>query len=158
MPSLPPTLLRALGRDERGTSVVELALMLPFLILLTVGIVDLSNGIGAQFGLNKAVHRTLELATANTLATNKDASEVDYGYLVAETAKAAQVPEDQVTLTKWLECDGARQTDFEGSCDSGEYIARYVQIQVYKIFSPTFSIGPVGEALILSADAAVRVQ
>src|SRR3546814_5452824 len=63
-------------RDQRGTSIVELALFMPFMIMLIVGIIDLSNGIAMQFGLNKAVNRTLELATANSVVTNKNASEV----------------------------------------------------------------------------------
>src|SRR3546814_19736508 len=77
-------------RDQRGTSIVELALFMPFMIMLIVGIIDLSNGIAMQFGLNKAVNRTLELATANSVVTNKNASEVDYSYLVQETARAAE--------------------------------------------------------------------
>ncbi len=151
-------LFRRLGRHERGTSIVELALLLPFLIMLMVGIIDLSNGIAARFGLQKAVQRTLELAAANSVATDKNASEVDYGYLVTEAAKAAEVPEENVTLTKWLECDGAKQSDFEGTCASDEYFARYVEIEVEKIFSPSLSIGPIGDEVTLSAQAAVRVQ
>lgn len=150
--------LRSLLRREEGTSVVELALFLPVLIALTVGIIDLSNGIATRFSLHKAVHRTIELATANVVGTSKNASAVDYSYLVEEAATAADVPEENVTLRTWLECDGQEQPEFNGTCDSGEAMARYVEIHVDKIFSPTFSIGPVGENVTLSAEAAVRVQ
>src|SRR3546814_10241007 len=92
-----------------------------------------------QFGLNKAVNRTLELATANSVVTNKNASEVDYSYLVQETARAAEVPEENVTLRKRLECDEVPQASFEGMCDPDESIARYVQIEAKKSFSPTRS-------------------
>lgn len=152
------TLPHSLRGDQRGASIVELALFMPFMVMLIVGIIDLSNGIAMQFGLNKAVNRTLELATANSVVTTKNASEVDYSYLARETARAAEVPEENVTLTKWVECDGTRQATFETMCDPGESIARYVQIEATKPFSPTFSLGPVGETVDLRADAAVRVQ
>src|SRR3546814_14504764 len=43
-------------------------------------------------------------------------------------------------------------------CDPDESIARYVQIEAKKSFSPTFSLGPVCDVVDLTADATMRVN
>src|SRR3546814_11990711 len=103
-------------RDQRGTSIVELALFMPFMIMLIVGIIDLSNGIAMQFGLNKAVNRTLELATANSVVTNKNASEVDYSHLVPETDRDDEEPQENSTLRKTHEPTNGPQQAFASQC------------------------------------------
>lgn len=147
-------------RDRRGTSVVELALFLPFVALLLVGIVDLSNGVAARLMLSQAVNRTLEMAASHSLVADKDASEVDYDFLRTEAAAAAGVAEENVTLTTWLECDGERQDDYSGSCSSGETIARYLRIRIDSSFDPSFDVGPLGGygPVPLFAEAAMRIQ
>lgn len=155
-----PLVLKKLAGDRRGTSVVELALLLPFLTLLTVGIVDLSNGIATRMQLSQAVNRTLEMAAGHDLTADKDESEVDFDYLKEEAARAADVDIDNVTLETWLECNGVEQDDYESTCDAGEVIARYLQIRIDTVFDPTFNIGPLGgeEGVPLFAEAALRIQ
>jgi hypothetical protein len=112
-----------------------------------------------RLDLHKAVHGGLELAASTTHTTDKDASEVDYSYLKTEVAAAANVEEDAVTLSPWLECDGVEQPDYEGTCPEGEALSRYLQLRVEKTYSPMFRIGPVGPSdVALFAEAAVRVQ
>lgn len=157
-----PFSIRRLGSDERGTSIVELGLFMPFLLTLIVGIVDVSNGLAMRFMLHKAVHRTLELATTHTQSMEDDESELDFSFLEAEAARAAQIPdedvEEDVEVSEWLECDGVQQPDFNGSCAEGESIARYVQVRVEKDYSPMFAIGPMGDDVRLFAESAVRIQ
>lgn len=154
--------LAGLCRDRRGTSVVELALLLPFLTLLMVGIIDLSNGVATRFMLSQAVDRTLEMAAGHNFVADKDDSEVQYDFLKQEAAVAAGVETEDVTLTTWLECNGAKQPDYYGSCSSGESIARYLQIRIDADFDPMFDIGPLSRGgdgpVPLFAEAAVRIQ
>lgn len=161
------SLLGRLGRDERGTSVVELAVILPVLALMTTGIVDLSNGISTRLGLHRAVHETLEMAAAHRVRLGTNATETNYDFLKAAAAKAANVPEDNVIMSNWLECDGVEQPDFYGNCAPDQTIARYVQIHIDTKFKPTFDYGPLGRAsgfadadgtIPLFAEAAVRIQ
>lgn len=158
--------LRMLGRDERGASLVEFALFAPILGLMTMGITDLSRGISERLKLTQAVNRVIEIAASRPLPADQDADEVDYDFLKDEAAAAADVPVDQVTLTKWLECDGVEQDDFAGSCGSTDPIARYIQIRIDTLYEPTFFAGPVATmaganddgALPIFAEAAVRIQ
>lgn len=161
------SLLARLRRDERGAGVVELAILLPVLALMTTGIIDLSNGISERLRLHRAVHQTLEMAAAHRVQVGPEDNHPSYDFLAAAAAEAAAVPEDQVKLTTWLECDGVEQPGFYDSCTPGQAIARYVQIRVESNFTPTFDYGPLGRAtghtapdgtIPLFAEAAVRIQ
>ena len=154
----------ALGRDDRGVSTIELALIAPFLALLVMGLGDLSRGLSLKFDLEQAAHRTLERSMDGA---DTSTGELDYDYLVAEAAAAAGVDEDAVTLEKWLECDGERMGDFEDSCAAGEEIARYLGLEIESSVDPLFGYGPLGSSyadanadgsIPIFADASLRVQ
>lgn len=173
-------MLRALKSDERGTGIVELALIAPVLALLTVGIIDLSKGITRRAELHQAVHRTLEKAAAKNFAAPASSGKPDYSYLKSETAKTAGVTEDDVTVEVWLECDGEEQAEYGTTCPPltdppaecadpnppadvkcTPITARYLQVRVDSSFSPSFGavVSPEADGTFpLWAEAAVRIQ
>ena len=155
-----------LRRDQRGASVIELAVVAPVLSLLAMGIIDLSNGFTRRLELIEAVDRTLEklaaqnfrIPTVVTAAATSSApaqTDPDFSALVADTAAAAGVPASAVTVVRWLECDGVEQGSFTADCpkrstagcevasppaslNCNAIIARYVQIRVDSSFRPMF--------------------
>ena len=145
---------RSVSRDERGVTFVEFGFLAPILAVLVAGIVDLSMGLSHRFSLQQAVNRSLEVVQANRPQMSSDESDVDYTYLATETATAAGVPASKVTLTKWCECDGVKQSSYTGSCTDGAELARYVQIRVTKDFSGKMLV----KTVPVVATAAVRVQ
>ena len=161
----------ALRRDERGTAIVELALIAPVLALLTVGIVDLSRGVTRRMELSEAVHRTLEKAAAQNFkfsVSTTGAVTMDYeGALIADVVEGAGgeeagVTEDDVEIVTWLECNGIEETDRTiRTCDPGETTARYLQIRIDSSFTPSFGtvVSPGTDGTVpLWAEAAVRIQ
>ncbi len=54
--------LSHLFRDERGTSVIELALVAPILASLVIGMSDLSRAYSAKLQLEQAAQRSIEKA------------------------------------------------------------------------------------------------
>ena len=171
--------LRALARDQRGTSVVELAIIAPFLSLLTMGIIDLTTGFSRRLELTEAVNRTIEKLGASNFEVPGSQASPDFSGLRADAAEAAKVPLSAVTVTRWLECDGVEQAAFECTCAKDEtrpecqvvdpdpdlgctpVIARYVQIRVDTSFEPAFAtvVAPRADGTFpLFAEAAVRIQ
>ena len=144
-------LARRLTRDSRGSSVVEFALAAPVIGLVVVGIADYGRGFAQRFALETAAHRTLERAAVGTTNT-------DYSFLAAEAAAAAGVPQSDVTFENWLECDGTRMPNYSDVCTSGQQIARYIRVTIYKNFSPSFKWTGKGSTYRLSGAAAARVQ
>src|SRR5687767_12113760 len=101
-----PFALSAVRRDERGTGAIELALLAPLLALLTVGMVDLTEGVSRRTELHDAVHRTLEKVAARRFKLTVSEAGVDTAFMKADAAEAAGVGVDEVTVNAWLECDG----------------------------------------------------
>jgi Flp pilus assembly protein TadG len=149
-------LARRLRRHQRGTSVIELALLSPILIAILAGSVDCARLISTKLRFQQAAERTAELATAGNIASAAFTS------LQAEAASAANVPATNVTVDYWLECDGTRQSAFDGTCSAGQQVGRYASIAITGSYTPSFSwvlraVGTSG-AMPVSGKASVRVQ
>lgn len=146
--------LPTLARDERGTSLIEFGFLAPFLALLAMGVIDLSRGLAERFALQQAVSRSLELVQSRPAVAAADSNEVDYNFVKAEAMAAAGVDEDQVTLTRWLECDGVDSGDVNGDCADGEESARYLRVRITKDFEGDFYF----ETIPMVAIGTVRTQ
>ncbi len=145
---------RRLAGNQDGTSVVELALVSPFLVLLLTGLIDLSQGISEQFSLKQAVNRGLELVQARPPRAHSEAATVDFSYIQEEAAAAAGVPLEQVIVDVWLQCGEVRQSNYRAVCLHGQDTARYLRIQINKTFEGNAFLG----AYPISATGAIRIQ
>lgn len=121
-----------LARDERGASIVELALVVPVMASLLVGMVDLSRAYSHKLKLEQAAQRAIEKIQQYQTTTST------YSTLRTEAADAAGVPAANVAIDYWLECNGVRATNYESVCTSGQTYARWVQVDVTGTFTPLF--------------------
>ena len=152
---------RALAWDARGMSAVELALVLPVLVMLLTGSIDVARGFAAKLDLEQAAQRTTDYALARKPASS------DATYLKKEAAAAADVPESQVTAEIFLECDGVRQANFAATCPAGDYPARLVSVRIETTHNFSFDYGALTSlfgfrllpaSVTLSGDSTVRFQ
>jgi len=155
--------LRTLVRDQKGASAVELGLIAPFLGFLVLGITDLGQGLAAQFELRQAAHRAVEMISVKPPTADGGTGVVDYEYLRTEAANAAGVDVEDVTLTKWLQCDGEEAGSYDDECDSDQETARYISIEIESSYELNFPTGPLAQAdgsssIPISAQASVRIQ
>lgn len=149
-------LFNALKRDERGTSVIELALIAPILATMIIGTIDLSTAYSEKLRLEQSAHRAVEKVQA--LSANGTTA----GTLKTEAAEAAEVTEDDVTVEFWLECDGVRQSDYDTTCPDGETYARYLSVEIEDEFTPFFPLKTFGAnangKYDISGKAGIRTQ
>jgi len=124
--------LRSLRRDERGASIIEMALVTPVLASLLIGMVDISRAYAARLQLEQAAQRAIEKVM------QYQANSSTYSTLYLEASSAAGVPVDQVTVDYWLECNGVRSDAYDVACPSGQTYARYVTVSIDKDFTPMF--------------------
>lgn len=145
-----------LRRDERGASIIEMAMVAPFLAALLIGMVDLSRGYSEKLQLEQAAQRAIEKVMQGQKNTTV------YDALKAEGAAAAGVSPDAVTVDYWLECDGVRQDDYDTNCSSGQTYARYLSLEIVKTYTPMFSTRYAGAnedgTYTLLGKAGIRVQ
>jgi len=146
--------LLKLRQDQRGTSLLELAIAAPVFAILLVGVADLGRGFSERYSLQQAVNRTIEMAHLGSTQPN-------YNFLIAEAATAANVPQANVTLAQWLECNGTRKT-FGETCADGQQIARHITLTEQSTFTPSFGAagypGATNGVVPISASASLRVQ
>ena len=126
--------LRKICLDRRGSAVVELALIAPILATMVIGVVDMSNAFGRKLVLEQAAQRAIEKVMQTTVDTTVDETIVD------EAAAAAGVDVAQVKLDFWLECNDARQADYNTECGATEKEARYIVLTVSDRYKPMFPV------------------
>lgn len=124
--------IRSLARDERGTSLIEMAMVAPVLATLLVGMVDISRAYSAKLQLEQAAQRSIE----KVMQYQADSS--TYATLYNEAATAAGVRVQDVTVDYWLECNGSRSADYSTSCTGGQTYARYISVSINKDYRPMF--------------------
>jgi Flp pilus assembly protein TadG len=153
--------IRHLSADERGTSILEFAIIAPVLGMLVVGIGDLGRGFSERHALQQAANRTIERAHLGTAQQN-------YTFLTTEAVAAAGAGSTAV-LDDWIECDGARNEDFNATCPVSTdpaapipQVARYIRLTINKTFTPTFTTvgypNAVNGRVPISANVTLRVQ
>jgi hypothetical protein len=131
--------MKSLARDERGASIIEMAMVTPVLGGLLIGMVDISRAYSAKLQLEQSAYRAIEKVQ------QYQASESTYTTLKTEAASAARaagftsVADSDVTLDFWLECDGTRQADYDTVCPIGQAYARWVTVDIPATFTPMFS-------------------
>lgn len=132
---------RELLDDTKGASLIEIALIAPIFAAFVVGMTDLSRGYMMKLQLEQAGQRAIEKAMQGKKLLSL------YQTLKAEAATAASVPQANVTVKYWLECNGVSQNsnastmdaDFEKVCPPSQTYARYVTVVVSKTYTPMFA-------------------
>ena len=147
-------LLKRLRRDNRGTAVVELAIISPMIALLTVGVIDMSNGFSRKLKIEQAAQRSIEKIM------NTSASDTIENTLAAEAAAQANVPVENVTVDYRLECDGVVTEALE--CPEDQDTSQWISVTVTDKYEPMFTrhfaaINADG-TYHLTATAGVRIQ
>jgi len=126
--------LNRLLRDDRGAAIIELALAAPVFAVMIIGMSDMARAYSTKLQLEQASQRSIE-KVMNGQATTTVAEA-----LKTEAATTAGVPESQVTVDYWLECDGARAASYDSGCNPGQVQRRYMSVHISKIFTPMFKI------------------
>ena len=171
----------ALGRDERGAAIIELALVAPVFALMTIGIVDMSNAFSRKLALEQAAQRAIEkvmqttqLSTVQDTLKNEACDQVD-GVNADGTCKNTPITTNDVTVTFRQECTDSSgavtahtSTDADTfdsfTCDaSAVKEAKYIAVTVSSKYSPLFPVHFFGfdnsdGGYDLSATAGVRTK
>jgi Flp pilus assembly protein TadG len=91
--------LAALGRDQRGVSAVEFALVSPVLMLLIAGAVDLGGAIYTKFQLDCAVNAAIDYAMVNAASVNSTAGPALASTMAALVANAQGASTASASIT-----------------------------------------------------------
>ena len=129
-------LFRSLAGDERGASIIEMALVLPFFATMVIGVTDVSRAYSTKLQLEQAAYRAIEKVQ------QYQADSDTYTTLASEAstaATAAGFTGATATVDYWLECNGTRQADYDTTCSSGQTYGRWVTVDISYNFTPLFA-------------------
>jgi Flp pilus assembly protein TadG len=131
--------IKSLARDEGGASIIEMAMVMPVLSGLLIGMIDISRAYAAKLSLEQSAYRAIEkVQQYNTTAST-------YSTLKSEAAAAANasgfsgVTDSDVTIDYWLECDGTRQANYNTVCSGSQTYARWITVDIQATFNPMFA-------------------
>ncbi|HYC95864.1 MAG TPA: TadE/TadG family type IV pilus assembly protein [Sphingomicrobium sp.] len=152
-------MIRRLITCDRGNSFIEMALALPIIIGLLMGMVDISRGVSTKLKLAQAAQRTVE----NVQRSGFTYSTAAMTALETEAETVAGTGSD-ATVTAWLECGSSTtKLTYTNGCSGTEPYSRHMNIRITKPFTPIFGTQyfPGANAdgtFTVTATAGVRVQ
>jgi Flp pilus assembly protein TadG len=153
--------------DDRGSSVVELALLAPILTGVLFAVVDLGKGYNEKLVIEQVAQRAIEKAMQGVQA---DPQTGIFATLKSEAATEAGIDESAVVVKYWLECAGVSQfttfakmdEDYKKVCGAGVQYSRFLEISLRKAYTPTFNMPWLNTnaqgKVIVKARAGLRVQ
>lgn len=128
-----------LGRDERGASIIELALLLPVLSTIVIGVADISRAYSQKLILEQAAYRAIEKVQQYQASQSTLTALQNEVVSAANDAGFTDVTTSNVTIDFWLECNGARHTTYNMNCSTGQTQARWISVDVTHNFTPMFA-------------------
>ena len=146
-----PAARRRVGR--RGSALVEIALLLPMLLVLTIGLLE--------FGLLGLRHMAL---------TGAVRAGVDYAFQYGDDAGTRRAVQSAagnnaatVTSSTWCECAGSTVACNIGLCTGNLAPQVYVRVAVSEVYRPIFIndemiASLLGPSRTLSSNATFRIQ
>lgn len=142
---------------QRGAALVEFALVLPLLMLLLLGGVEIGRYAYFAIQVGNAARAGVQYAAQNpvtALDTNGITS-------AAQADGATSIASLNVSPTNYCTCwDGTAGTSVSctGTCPSGSQQVEYVQVSVSGKISPLFNYPFLPAALTVSNTATMRVE
>lgn len=160
--------LHKLWRAKRGAAIIELAIVAPVIALMTVGVVDLSNGFSSKLRLEQAAQRSIEKVMQTTGITSVETTIVNEAVCQVNgtnddgTCKTAPITAANVTVDHLLYCNAAAEPTEAEDCAAGEIESRWVRVTIRSDYEPLFPLHFSGIAddgkYHLEASAGIRTE
>ena len=149
-----------LWREKRGAAIIELAFVAPVIALMTIGVVDLSNGFSSKLRLEQAAQRSIEKVMQTTGITSVEDTIVTEavcqynGTSQSGTCNAAPITADNVTVTHSLYCNAAATPTANPDCAAGEVESKWIKVTIWTDYEPMFPVHFSG----IEANGKYRIQ
>ena len=150
-------------RSEEGSSLLEFSLILPLVLLLFLGVVDLGFAVAEAMSVEDAARAGAEYGSL-TFASGNSSANIANIEAAAQNAAGSLVTLNWSTAPSyWWSCNGSPVAS-TSACGSAGYPVEYVQVQtsatVNTILGVTTVLNYVGlpTSLTLQGFSALRVQ
>lgn len=147
-------LLHRLLRDERGTALIETAIVAPTLILMSVGGFQVSQVVARQNELNAGADE----ATAMVQAGWQDSTDQRTA-LTSAIQASLRLNANQVAIVSKYRCGTSdNYVDDKTTCASGEIVATFLRITLTDQYTPAWTSFGVGSPVNFTVQRTVQVS
>ena len=130
-------------RDNRGSVVVETALVAPVLALMSVGAFQVSQAVARQHELQTGADDAAALALAGWRQDTGDITAVKQ-----VIRRTLSLSDSQVTVVRKFRCGTATAlVDDRATCTPGTIVTSYIQIRLTDTYTPMWADFGVGSAI-----------
>lgn len=137
-----PTCLAALRRDSEGAMAIETALVMPFLLMLTMGSYQVSNVVARQVELQSAIAEASQIAIASPPDT-----QAKLDVLKAVVSSSSKLSGSNVTVANAYRCGtDATFVTTKTSCGS-KTVSDYVKIELKDTYVPAWTKWGLGSTM-----------
>lgn len=141
-------------RSERASAAVELAIILPVLVLLVIGVADLSRVFLTRITVSNAARAGAQYGSQST-ATSADTA----GMNSAARQDALESAPITVTSRSFCRCNSGEISDCStGDCGAYGLYRLYVEVTASKTVNLVFNYPGLPSSVALSRKATFRVQ
>ncbi len=139
--------------ERRGTATVEMAVILPLLILLVLGATDLGRVFYDAIAVANAARAGLSYGALD-VSKSKDTSTISQ----IASKDAEFIGGVTINVSRFCECDDTSVVDCEtGTCDEGSSKI-YLQVQAEKTYNTILPYPGIPSSVLITRDAYMRAR
>lgn len=154
MPARILSRLRALGPDRAGGVVVETAIVVPVLALLSLGSFDVSRMVSRQQELQNAISQAEGVILAANMGASTSTTEIR-----SLLAESLSLREDNVEVKRRYRCDDAKDlVDDPASCNEGAVVSSYINVRLVDYYAPMWRHIGISRPIVYDVSRTVQVS
>lgn len=134
------TAIRKIAADRRGTAVIETAIVLPVLLMLAFGFVDLGEAFATQMSIQQVAQMGADFVVAAGSSVPTDSQ------IKSEVASRSGLPASAIAIRRAFECNGAPQPSGEGGCPNADDTrVDYLTVSISQAYQPVLNIAGIAD-------------
>lgn len=146
----------AILRANGGAATVELAILVPMLMMFLVGAVDFGLIIHQKMQIGHAARAGARLALIRKPETQADLTEIELAIL--DTIDPVSNPTRAVTAALFCECTGSAVACSDSICIGGGPLDKYISVAVQEDVETLFGYPIIGKSFHLKKNAILRLE
>ena len=146
--------LRALRGDRTGAAAIEAAFVIPILLAMSLGGVEVSQIVARHTELRTAAAEAVAIAVSSP-----PTSQSHYDIIEDILEESTGLPDADVVLTEMFRCnDDPDMTDDETDCDADDVVATFLEIEMQETYSPTWTDFGIGSDINFAVERTVQIS
>ena len=142
-------------RRQRGSAMMELAVILPLLLVTTIGLVDFGRAAFEAIEVENAAHAGASYG-ARSKGLAADVTGIESA-AIADMGDEVDASKVAIESERFCECDNGSSIDCDNTC-SGVQPLMYVRVEVEKKFTTLLTYPGIPDGIDLKREVQLRVR